>query len=435
MDAAENRLLTESGPGTAGGRVLRAYWQPAALAEELTARRPIVPVTLLGEELVLFRSETGEMGLLSRWCPHRGVDLSFGRPEDGGLRCPFHGWLFNTAGDCLQTPAEPAGSTFHTRVRVGCYPVVERNGIVWAWLGGGDPPAFPGLDCFAAPSSHVFAFKGMWESNWLQAHEVGIDPAHAAFLHRFADVDVDEQAYGLQFRAMVADTGIPVVKLMREAPAATITAEPTSSGFRLRALRDFHGRFTHVRISNCIFPNAIAIAMSPTMTIMQWHVPIDDVRCYWYSMFVSYAEPVDAATLRAQRIDKVTLPAYRSRTGRADNWGFDPDQQATTTYTGMGDDINVHDQWAVESPGPTFDRTNEHLSPADAGIRMHRRMFLAALRDPSPTTLIGTVDPASLVGPPSIDAATPGTDYDGAWRDLESRRRSACPWPAPSITD
>jgi phthalate 4,5-dioxygenase len=432
MDEAENRLLTESGPGTAGGRVLRSYWQPAALTEELAGDRPAVPVSLLGEELVLFRDELGRLGLVSRWCPHRGVDLSFGRLEDGGLRCPFHGWLFDVSGACLQTPAEPAGSTFRARITIGCYPVVERNGIVWAWLGGGDPPPLPGFDCFVAPVSQVFAFKGMWDCNWLQAHEVGIDPAHAAFLHRFAELD--DVSYGLQFRALVADTGVPVVKLMREVPAAIITAEPTSYGFRLRAQRNYHGLFTHVRISNCIFPNAIAIAMSPTMTIMQWHVPLDDHRCYWYAQFVSYGDPVDAATLRAQRIDQVELPLYRSRTGRHDNWGYNPAEQATATYTGMGDDINVHDQWAVESPGPTLDRTREHLSPADVGIRTHRRLFLAALRHPSPETLIGSAEPAALRGPAAIDAASTDGDHDGAWRRAEASRRQASGW-APTILE
>ncbi|MDH5288488.1 MAG: aromatic ring-hydroxylating dioxygenase subunit alpha [Acidimicrobiia bacterium] len=441
MDAEENRLLTECGPGTPGGRVLRSYWQPAALAEELgpevAGHRPVVPVTLLGEELVLFRDELDRIGLVSRWCPHRGVDLAFGRREGGGLRCPFHGWLFDVEGNCLETPAEPAGSTFHTRVRIGCYPAVERNGIIWAWLGGGEPPPLPGLDCFIAPTTHVFAFKGMWASNWLQAHEVGIDPAHAAFLHRFFPPpdEANELTYGLQFRAMVADTGIPVVKLMREVPAATITVEPTAYGFRLRAVRNYHGQFTHVRVSNCIFPNAIAIAMSPTMTIMQWHVPIDAVRCYWYSMFVSYADPVDAATLRAQRIGQVELPSYRPRTGAHDRWGFDAEEQATATYTGMGTDINVHDQWAVESPGPVYDRTKEHLSPTDVGIRTHRRLFLAALRDPSPATLIGAADPAALTGPAAIDAATAGSDFDDAWRRAEAARRRSAPWAASAIAD
>jgi len=432
MDSEVNRLLIECGPGTAGGTVLRSYWQPAALAEELAGERPVVPVTLLGEELVLFRDETDRLGLISRWCPHRGVDLSFGRPEDGGLRCAFHGWLFDVTGSCLQTPAEPAQSKFHTRIRIGCYPVVERNGIVWAWMGEGEPPSLPGFDCLVAPAEQVFAFKGMWDCNWLQAHEVGIDPAHAAFLHRFAAVE--EEEYGRQFRAMVADTGVPVTKLMREAPAPTITAEATPYGFRLRSLRDFHGLFTHVRVSNCMFPNAIAIAMSPTMTIMQWHVPVDDLSCYWYSMFVSYGDPVDAVTLRSQRIEAVELPLYRSRIGRGQRWGFDPAEQASTTYTGMGQDINVHDQWAVESPGPVYDRSHEHLSPVDVGIRTHRRMLLAAIRSPSPQTLIGTADPAALRGPAAIDAATTDGDYDGAWRRLEGQRRSRARW-APALAD
>jgi len=430
VDAAQNRLLTESGPGTPGGAVLRRYWQPAALTEELAGDRPVVEVTLLGEELVLFRDQGGELGLVSRWCPHRGVDLAYGRLEDGGLRCPFHGWLFDRSGACLETPAEPPGSQFHTRVRLGCYPVVERNGIVWAWLGGGTPPPLPGLDNFVAPATHVFAFKGMWECNWLQAHEVGVDPAHAAFLHRF-EVNDDEE-YGRQFRAMVADTGVPMTKLMREASAPTITAERTPFGFRMRIERAYRDRFTHVRISNCIFPNAIAIAMSPTMSILQWHVPIDDERCFWYSVFVSYGEPVDAATMRAQRAPAAEPITYRSRVGRAERWGYDPAEQRSATYTGMGEDINVHDQWAVESPGAILDRTREHLSPVDVGIRTHRRLFLAAVREPGPDTLIGAADPAALRGPVAIDAAT--TDpaaVDTCWRDLDDRRRAASGWATP----
>jgi phthalate 4,5-dioxygenase len=429
MTPETNRLLTEIGPGTAGGRVLRHYWQPAALTEELSDERPLAPVTLMGEELVLFRDELGELGLIGRFCPHRGVDLSYGRLEDGGLRCPFHGWLFDVAGACLETPAEPVTSTFHTRVSHCSYPVRERNGIIWAYLGDGEAPELPGLDAFAAPPSQVFAFKGMWGCNWLQAHEVGIDPAHAAFLHRFLEDDAED--YGLQFRDMVADTGVTVMKLMREASAPSITTEPTPFGFRTRTLRNYRGQFTHVRVSNCIFPNAITINMSREMAITQWHVPIDDERCYWYSMFVSYGDPVDKDVMRAQRIPQVELPDYRPTTSAADRWGFDPDEQRTFTYTGMGRDINVHDQWAVESPGAIYDRTQEQLSPTDVGIRAHRRLFLAAIEDPSPANLIGLTDPPALRGPGAIDAVTAGDDVDSAWRGQESTRRQASGWAPP----
>jgi hypothetical protein len=423
-----NRVLTESGPGTPGGHVLRQYWQPAALTEELHGERPVVAVTLMNEELVLFTDEQGNLGLLGRYCPHRGVDLCFGRLEDGGLRCPLHGWLFDVEGACLETPAEPESSTFHERIRHRSYPVLERNGIVWAYLGEGDSPPLPDFDCLIAPRSQVFAFKGMWNCNWLQSHEVGIDPSHAAFLHRFLDDDSEE--YGQQFRDLVADTGVTTVKLMREASAPTIVADPTPFGFRMRTTRNYRGEFTHVRISNCIFPNAITIAMSREMSITQWHVPIDDTSSYWYSMFVSFGEPVDADLMREQRISQVAMPDYRPLTSAADSWGYSAAEQQTSTYTGMGRDINVHDQWAVESQGPIYDRLDEHLSPADVGIRTHRRMFLAAAEEPSPSKLVGRNDPVH--GPAAIEAVTTGEDFDEAWQDLDRARRAASGW-APAL--
>jgi hypothetical protein len=221
---------------------------------------------------------------------------------------------------------------------------------------------------------------------------------------------------------------------MREASAPKITAEPTPYGFRMRTLRDFRGEFTHVRISNCIFPNAITIAMSREMTISQWHVPIDDERCYWYALFVSFGAAVDREVMRAQRVAQVELPEYRPRTSAANRWGYDAEEQRTSTYTGMGNDINVHDQWAVESPGPIYDRSTEHLTPTDVGVRTHRRMFLAAIDDPSPSRLIGRSDPSALRGPPAIDAVTTSNDYDAAGRELEAARRRASGW-APSLDD
>jgi nitrite reductase/ring-hydroxylating ferredoxin subunit len=144
LSAEKNRLITETGPGTPRGALMRSYWQPAALAEELDGLRPAKRVRLLGEDLVLFRDPSGRYGLLDRRCAHRGADLSFGRCEGGGLRCPFHGWLYDATGACLEQPAEPAGSTFYQKVRQPAYPCVERSGIIWAYMGPGEPPPFPG---------------------------------------------------------------------------------------------------------------------------------------------------------------------------------------------------------------------------------------------------------------------------------------------------
>ena len=173
LSAEQNDLITRTGPATPAGTLMRRYWQPAALVDELSGNRPVKPVRLLGESLVLFRDDKGRYGLIERACPHRGTDLAFGRLEDGGLRCAFHGWLFDVEGKCLETPAEPEGSRMCANIRQKAYPVVEKSGVLFAYMGPGEPPAFPHFDCFTAPDSHTFAFKGMIDCNWLQSLEVG----------------------------------------------------------------------------------------------------------------------------------------------------------------------------------------------------------------------------------------------------------------------
>ena len=134
LSAEQNDLLTRTGAGTPAGKLMRCYWQPAALVDELTGNRPVKPVRLLGESLVLFRDEAGRYGLLERACPHRGTDLAYGRLEHGGLRCAFHGWLFDVTGQCLDTPAEPEGSRMCANIRQKAYPVVEKSGILFAYM-------------------------------------------------------------------------------------------------------------------------------------------------------------------------------------------------------------------------------------------------------------------------------------------------------------
>jgi len=158
MSREQNAYLTRVGPGQPAGNLLRQYWMPVALVEELEGERPVVPVKIVGEELVLFRGQDGKPGLIQRHCPHRGADLCYGRLEDGGLRCLFHGWLFDREGRCLEQPAEPEGSRMHEKISARSYPVKEINGAIFAFLGEGAPPPLPGLDCFRAPGSHVFAF-------------------------------------------------------------------------------------------------------------------------------------------------------------------------------------------------------------------------------------------------------------------------------------
>lgn len=385
ISAEQNQRLTQVGPGTAGGRLLRNYWHPVALTEELDAvdngvSRPVIPVRLLGQDLVLFRDGTGQLGLLDRDCPHRGADLSYGRLEDGGLRCSFHGWLFDRNGRCLETPAEPVGSRLCERIRQRAYPVVESNGAVFAWLGEAKPAPLPPLDCFTAPGTHVFAFKGLWRCNWLQAQEVGIDPAHASFLHRFYDDGDPQDSYGKQFRAASANSGMAMTQVLRQYDRPEIQLTNRPFGLQLTTLRRLGEHQTHVRVTNGIFPNGIVLPMSETMTLSQWHVPIDDTQTYWFALFTSFTEAIDKQAMRAQRLAMHQLPDYAPLTSAENRYGFNAADQKNRTYTGMGEDINVHDQWAVESPGAIADRTREHLGTTDKAIMANRRLLLSAMQ-------------------------------------------------------
>ncbi len=432
ISAEQNDLITRIGPGTPAGKLMRLYWQPAALADELAGDRPVKAVRLLGQDFVLFRDEQGRLGLLDRDCPHRGADLAMGRLEDGGLRCPFHGWLFDTTGQCLETPAEPEGSRMCTRIRQQSYPVVERNGIIFAYVGPGDAPAFPALDCFEAPDAYTFAFKGLLECNWLQALEVGIDPAHASYLHRFFEDENPEDSYGKQFRAASAGSDMPMTKVLREYGRPQIEVERTPWGMRLTALRHLDDAHTHVRVTNQLFPHAFVIPMSAEMTITQWHVPIDDVSCYWFAIFTSFSTPVDKQQMRDQRLALYTLPDYKPRLNKANNYGFDVAEQRTQTYTGMGHDINVHDQWAVESQGAIQDRTREHLGTSDKGIALYRRILVEAIeqagRGERPLMVLDAAEAAQLRGPATVDGIGPKDGWTQFWQEIDARRRQGAPW-------
>lgn len=432
MSAEQNERITRVGPGTPAGRLLRMYWQPVALAEELQGPRPVRAVRVLGQDLVLFRDEQGRLGLIDRDCPHRGADLAFGRLEDGGLRCTFHGWLFDVDGRCLETPAEPVGSKLCQRIRQKAYPVEERNGIIFGYLGEGEPPAFPAFDCFVAPETHVFAFKGLIECNWLQALEVGIDPAHASYLHRFFEDEDPEESYGRQFRAASTGTDIPMTRVLREFGRPEIRVENTDYGLRIIALRHLDDEKTHIRVTNLYFPQAFVIPLSSEMTITQWHVPVDDTRCYWYAYFTSFTDPVDKPTMRAQRLELYTLPDYVPRRNKANNYGFDPGEQAGQTYTGMGFDINVHDQWAVESQGPIQDRTREHLGQSDKAISANRRLLLEAIAQAElgerPLMVLDAQSARAMHGPATLDGIGPRDGWERYWRQTEVHRRQASTW-------
>ena len=433
ISAEQNERMTRVGPGTPAGKLLRRYWQPVALLDEMQGARPVKAVRVLGEDWVLFKSNN-KYGLIDRHCAHRGADLAYGRLEDGGLRCSFHGWLYDVAGKCLETPAEPEASRLCEHIRLRACPVVEKSGVLFAYLGADEPPAFPNFDCFVAPPEYTFAFKGYWDCNWLQALEVGIDPAHASFLHRYFEDEDTATSYGRQFRGRPTDSKLPISKVLREYDRPEISVARADYGIRLLTLRRIDEQKTHGRATHVVFPNAFVIPMNAEMTITQWHVPVDDTGCYWYAIFTSFTAPVDKKTMREQRLKTYPAPDYKPIFNRDNGWGFNAEEQRRQTYTGMGFDINIHDQWACESPGRIADRTKENLGTTDRGIVLYRRLLLDAIQKAAKgertLMMLDAAQAAALTGPPAIDGVGPTGRWEEYYREADAARRNRAPWAA-----
>jgi phthalate 4,5-dioxygenase len=262
--------------------------------------------------------------------------------------------------------------------------------------------------------------------------EVGIDPAHTSFLHRFFHDEDPNQGYGKLFRDTSIDSAMPMTKIMREFPRPQIEVEPTDFGFRIVTLRQIDSKNTHVRVTNLMFPNGFVIPMSREMTITQWHVPIDDTKHYWYAIFTSFGAPVNKNEMRRQRLELYELPDYVPRKNKNNNYGFDPHEQDHETYTGMGPDINVHDQWACESMGAIADRTKEHLGQSDKAIAIYRRLLRAAIdaveKGQSPPIAFEAASAKIMTGPAAIDGIGPSEDWRGYWERTAANKRNAASW-------
>jgi hypothetical protein len=198
------------------------------------------------------------------------------------------------------------------------------------------------------------------------------------------------------------------------------------------SLRRISEAKTHVRVTNLVFPNAFVIPMSSEMTITQWHVPTDDGKHYWYAIFTSFGAPVDKDEMRRQRLALYELPDYLPRRNKSNDYGFDPQEQAHATYTGMGADINVHDQWACESMGAIQDRTKEHLGQSDKAISAYRRILRGAIEQVGkggrPLMVLDPASAVTITGPAAVDGVGPTDGWQGYWQQAEIARRRASGW-------
>jgi len=370
----QNELLTRTGPGTPCGELMRRYWQPVAVARDLDADPHAV--RLLGEDLVLFRDGDGRPALLGRFCPHRGVDLSYGRLEDGGLRCVYHGWLLAPDGACLEQPGEPAGSTYRARVKHTAYPCREAGGLIFAYLGPPPTPTLPTLPFIAGPPERSWATRLFVECNYLQGNEGNVDPQHLSFLHRFFQPDRDRVSHAL----------------VQQDAAPAIEVEPTAWGYRIYAVRRLEGDEQYVRVTNFLMPNSSAFVGGPPVDPKveplpngsyykhHWHVPIDDEHHWKYEITVRVDGPVDGAYV-ARSYEAVDPWNPVLRRNLRNRYLQDREEQRTSTFTGIGRVFNDHDRMATETQGPIYDRAGEHLGVTDTAIIAMRRQLFAAIDD------------------------------------------------------
>jgi phthalate 4,5-dioxygenase len=380
LSKEDNALVTRVGPGTPMGELMRQYWVPALASTELPAPDGVpVRVKLLGEELIAFRDSTGAIGLLAAHCPHRGASLFFGRNEECGLRCVYHGWKFDVRGQCVDMPSEPPESNFKQKVRTTAYPCVERGGVVWAYLGPrATPPPLPDIEANMLPVDECAVELTFRECNWLQALEGDVDTSHLQILHLGSKRPEDARPGTMEYYA-----------LLDRAPRYEVIDTP--GGTMYGAYRPAGDDRLYWRIAQFLFPfyTMIPTGLLGIQVLCRAWVPMDDE----HTMFFSMASGATARTLSSRRDPSLTLAGrgylpnsthwygrFRMVQNKENDYLIDRDKQRRNeSFTGI-EGIPVQDQAVTESMGPIFDRSNEHLGTSDVMIIRTRRRLLEAVK-------------------------------------------------------
>ena len=373
LSTNDNALLTRVGPGTLMGELMRRFWLPALLEEEVAIPDGApVRLRLLGEDLVAFRDTQGRVGIVEARCAHRRAGLFFGRNEEGGLRCAYHGWKYDVTGQCVDLPTEPRETNFREGIRLTAYPSEVRGGVVWIYMGPSDlAPALPDFEFNRLPRAHRVVTKRLQQSNWAQAAEGGIDSSHLSYLHdsktdtsrtylrmdRHPVFDVKEIDHGLMITARRnADPGQYYWRINRFLPPF-YTLPPTTQGRK---------------------------GWSPgTYKIDAW-VPIDDENTWNWAFVANPDQPYSEAERDAfGDRNGFTGPLdehYRPLLNRDNDYRIDRERQKNVSYSGI-EGVPNQDAAMQESMGPIVDRTRENLGNSDLGIVHFRRMMLRLAGD------------------------------------------------------
>ena len=396
LSKEDNELITNIEKGQPMGELFRRFWLPVALAEELPGPDCVpLRVQVLGEKLVAFRDTDGRPGLLDAYCPHRGAPLFFGRNEENGLRCIYHGWKFDVDGVCTDVPNAPEGEVFKHKVKIKRYPCVEAGGMIWSYMGPADKqPPFPEFEWTKLPRNHVYVTKFVMECNYLQAMEGDYDPGHGPFLHSNMDGSPQGPLFGTQVRTRI-----------RPVPENEPFPHAVGSRRQTEADRATWGRIEDTETGVFFIQSAERPDGTKVATVAPWmmpiyctagrtggtttmatniRVPIDNERIYFYRLRWNY-DPIPDAEIHEYKHGGWYYPemnpgTYVPKANMHNDYLIDRQTQRTLTYSGIGcfplqDIAMMEDQW-----GPLADRTQEHLTTSDFEIIYIRRRLLKTVR-------------------------------------------------------
>jgi len=387
----QNETLVQTGPGTPMGDLFRRYWLPVLLADELAeADGEPVKTKILGESLLAFRDSEGKIGLIDEFCAHRGVSLWYGRNEECGLRCPYHGWKFDVTGQCVDLPSAGPDSEMAKRIKLKSYATVEKGGVIWVYMGPPElKPPEPNYEWTLVRPDQRFVSKRFQESNYLQSIEGSYDSAHVTFLHK-ADVHTDPVYKGSKGNHYTINDTQPTFEVVE-----------TAGGMVVGARRKTEGENFYWRITPWVAPSFCAVAPRARHPLQVHHwVPIDDEHCWVLN--VSYhptrtltAEEVAAmqstAGVHLQNIPGTFIPVAN----KSNNYLMDRKAQKDgRSFSGILG-ISLQDMAMQESSGPILDRTRENLVATDKAIIFLRQALIKAAQSNRAGLPIPGLDPTS----------------------------------------
>ena len=369
MNKEMSETLTRVGAGTPMGTLMRRYWVPALMSSEIAEPDgPQVRVQLLGEKLLAFRNTEGRACLISEFCSHRGVSLYFGRNEENGIRCAYHGVKFDGDGQCVDVPSSPQACA---RMHIKGYPCVERGGVVWAYMGPADQrPAPPELEWCILPPEHVFVSRRLQYCSYLQAMEGGIDTAHVSYVHRY-EVDTDPMHQGVKGLDYIKADGNVVFEI-----------EKQPFGLSLFGRRNGEPDSYYWRVTQWLFPWFTIIAPFGHHAIggHVW-VPVDDHHCWAWSINWQPSHPLTPEERSAMQAGLGIHVEYEAPGSLVPKANRDNDylmdrraQKEKRSYSGVFG-FSAQDYSLQESMGPIQDHEAEQLLPTDKAIVMARRML------------------------------------------------------------